>query len=245
MAKAKSRLDTYAVADAAARDNDRRRFLRLAGIGGAVAALGAWWMFADDDRTAAARRETLANGRPRLPPGQKVLRKLKPMGGVPGSPNKSEFCLRVHGDVEQPFTIDFAELLAMPQQDLELDVHCVTGWSVLGESWVGVPIAELAARAKLHDDVRHVILEGAHGYTANVRLDEALAPGSMIAHRHAGELLAERNGAPARALIPALYFWKSSKWLTGIRFSRADQPGFWEVRGYHNHADPWLEERYG
>lgn len=230
---------------AAQRLDDRRRFLRLAGIGSAVAALGAWWVFADDDKTAAARSQTLADGRPRLPPGQRVLERLKPMGGAPGSPNKSDFRLRIHGAVEQPFTIDFAELLAMDQQELELDVHCVTGWSVLGASWTGVRIADLAARAKPHAEARHVILEGAHGYTANLRLDEALAPTSLVAHRHAGDALAERNGAPVRALIPPLYFWKSTKWLTGIRFTSVDEPGYWEVRGYHNHADPWLEERYG
>lgn len=240
---AKPRLDADLLA--ADRAGDRRRFLRLAGIGGVVTAIGAYWVFAEDERTAAARREALPDGRPRLPPGQKVLQKLKPMGGAPGSPNKSDFRLEVHGDVKQPFTIDFAELLAMPQQELELDVHCVTGWSLLGERWGGVSIADLAALARPHADVRHVILEGAHGYTANIRLDEALAPTSLVAHRHAGEALAERNGAPVRAVIPQLYFWKSSKWLTGIRFCRADQPGYWEVRGYHNHADPWLEERYG
>jgi DMSO/TMAO reductase YedYZ molybdopterin-dependent catalytic subunit len=229
----------------AQRLDDRRRFLRLAGIGSAVAALGAWWLFADDDRTAAARNEALPDGRPRLPPGQRVLERLKPMGGAPGSPSKSDFRLQIHGEVEQPFTLDFAELLALPQQELELDVHCVTGWSVLGAAFTGVRIADLAARAKPHASVRHVILEGAHGYTANVRLDEALAETSLVCHRHLGEALAERNGAPVRALIPQLYFWKSTKWLTGIRFVSRDEPGYWEVRGYHNHADPWLEERYG
>jgi DMSO/TMAO reductase YedYZ molybdopterin-dependent catalytic subunit len=47
-----------------------------------------------------------------------------------------------------------------------------------------------------------------------------------------------------RALIPDLYFWKSAKWVTGIKFVDEDEPGYWEVRGYHNHADPWKEERY-
>jgi DMSO/TMAO reductase YedYZ molybdopterin-dependent catalytic subunit len=23
-----------------------------------------------------------------------------------------------------------------------------------------------------------------------------------------------------------------------------DEPGFWEVRGYHNYGDPWREHRY-
>jgi len=51
-------------------------------------------------------------------------------------------------------------------------------------------------------------------------------------------------GAPVRAVVPEFYFWKSAKWLTGIRFSNHDEPGYWETRGYNNHADPWREERY-
>ena len=66
-----------------------------------------------------------------------------------------------------------------------------------------------------------------------------------MAHRLDGTPLARANGAPVRALVPDLYFWKSAKWLTGIRFSDVDRPGYWETRGYHNHADPWREERYG
>jgi DMSO/TMAO reductase YedYZ molybdopterin-dependent catalytic subunit len=224
---------------------DRRRFIRLAGVGSVIAALGGWYVFADDEQTKAARAQKLPDGRPRLPPGQKVINHLKPMGGSPGSASKSDFRLRVHGAVEAPFELDFAELLALPQQQLELDVHCVTGWSRLGARWEGVRIADLAARAKPRPAARHVIFEAAHGYTSNVRIDEALAADSLIAHRYDGDALAHRNGAPVRALIPQLYFWKSAKWLQGIRFVEDDEPGYWELRGYHNHADPWLEERYG
>jgi DMSO/TMAO reductase YedYZ molybdopterin-dependent catalytic subunit len=78
-----------------------------------------------------------------------------------------------------------------------------------------------------------------------VLLREALAPNALVAHRLDGTPLARANGAPARALVPDLYFWKSAKWLTGIRFVAQDQPGYWETRGYHNHGDPWKEERYG
>ena len=77
-----------------------------------------------------------------------------------------------------------------------------------------------------------------------VPIANALAPDSLIAHRYDGSALARRHGAPARAVIPQLYFWKSAKWITGIRFVRRDEPGFWETRGYHNHADPWKEERH-
>jgi DMSO/TMAO reductase YedYZ molybdopterin-dependent catalytic subunit len=231
---------------------ERRRFIRLAGVGTVIAALGAWYVFADDERTKAARNERLSDGRPRLPPGQKLIERLKPMGGSQGDPSKSAYRLRVYGAVDEPFELDFAQLLELPQVDLDLDVHCVTGWSCFDAAWTGVRISDLAALAKPTPQARHVILEASHGYTANVRIDEALAPDSIVAHRlgsagpgQGGESLAPRHGAPVRAVIPRLYFWKSAKWLEGIRFVEDDEPGFWEVRGYHNHADPWAEERYG
>ena len=52
------------------------------------------------------------------------------------------------------------------------------------------------------------------------------------------------HGGPVRLIVPRLYMWKSAKWVSGIRFVSRDEPGFWESNGYHNHGDPWKEERY-
>jgi len=200
---------------------------------------------ASDDLTRKARAETRADGRRRLPPGQRVLERLKPMGGEPGNPRPKNFKLSVHGEVGKALELDYEQLLALPQTEVVADVHCVTGWSVLGHTWKGVLISELARLAEVKDSARHVIFEGAHGYTANVRLADAMGSNAMVTHRVNGRVFTKKHGAPARALMPDLYFWKSTKWLTGIRFQRKDQPGYWETRGYHNHADPWTEERYG
>ena len=89
-----------------------------------------------------------------------------------------------------------------------------------------------------------MVAEAGDGLSALEMVDR-LKPDVLVAHRLEGEALARRNGAPVRALVPDRYFWKSAKWLTGIRFSADDHPGYWEMRGYDNHADPWLEERYG
>jgi DMSO/TMAO reductase YedYZ molybdopterin-dependent catalytic subunit len=115
---------------------------------------------------------------------------------------------------------------------------------VLGARWKGVPVRALAERAKVRRSARHVIFEAAHGYTSNVPIDEALAPQNLVAHRLDDRPLARAHGGPVRAVVPDLYFWKSAKWLTGIRFSARDEPGYWETRGYHDHGDPWKEERY-
>jgi DMSO/TMAO reductase YedYZ molybdopterin-dependent catalytic subunit len=225
---------------------DRRSFLKNAAAGTALVALGgALYRIAADDMTRKARAEARPDGKKRLPPGQRVIESLRPMGGAEGDGQAKNFRLRVHGAVKTPFELDYAGLLALPQVDRQVDVHCVTGWSMLGATWKGVSIATLAEKAGVTGAARHVIFEAAHGYTTNVRLEEALVPNALVTHRLNGRPFALAHGAPVRGLIPDLYFWKSAKWLTGIRFVTRDEPGYWEVRGYHNHADPWKEERYG
>jgi DMSO/TMAO reductase YedYZ molybdopterin-dependent catalytic subunit len=223
---------------------ERRQFLRIAAAGTVITALGGgtYVLAASDDPRTMQKR---ADGRPRLPPGQRLIDALRPMGGDPGDPSPANYRLRVHGEVDNPLLLDFAALLAMPQTEQVCDVHCVTAWSAFDVRWMGVKVEHLARLAKMRDSARHVIFEAANGYTANVRLAEATAPNVLVAHKLNGNSIPRPHGPPVRALVPDLYFWKSSKWLTGIRFVRNDQPGYWETRGYHNHADPWNEERYG
>ena len=224
---------------------NRRVFLTGVTAGTLVLALGGGTYVcaseADEER---ARQMKRPDGRPRLPPSQYLLSRLRPMGGIQGDPSPGHWKLQVHGEVMEPFEIDFAGLLSMPQVEQTCDVHCLTKWTMLDAHWTGVRIADLAQRARLKSTARHVVFEANEGYTSNVLLREALAPTSLVVHRHEGKPLAVPHGAPVRALVPDLYFWKSAKWLTGIKFVAEDEPGYWEVRGYSNHADPWKEERY-
>ena len=224
---------------------DRRRFIKSAAVGTVLlAAGGALVRIAADDLSKRARAEQRPDGRPRLPPGQRMLVKLKPMGGDEGDGDVRRFKVKVYGAVKAPFELDYAALLKLPQVQKEADVHCVTGWSLLGGLWKGVQLSLLAEKAGLKSEATHVILEAAHGFTSNVPLKEAFADNAMLTYRLDGKPFALQHGAPVRGLIPDLYFWKSAKWLTGVRFVTKDEPGYWEVRGYHNHADPWKQERY-
>ncbi|MFO0632837.1 MAG: molybdopterin-dependent oxidoreductase [Nannocystaceae bacterium] len=225
-----------------ARSSARREFLLRAAAGTVVTGLaGGLYVLA----TPRAHADTRPDGRPRVPPGQRVIEALKPMGGEPGEAAVSKYRLKIHGEVDNPFELDFAALVGFGAVERTLDVHCVTGWTVLGAVFKGVRVKDLADKAGLREGVRHVIFEAAHGYTANVRLAEATGDDVLVTWELGGKRLARPHGAPVRALVPDLYFWKSAKWLEGIRFVRRDEPGFWETRGYHNHADPWKEERYG
>lgn len=224
----------------------RRIFLGGLAVGTVVTVLGGGhYVLASEEEERKARETRRPDGRPRLPPGQYLLRSLRAMGGTEGDPSPGAFKLKVHGEVDAPFTIDFAELLRMPQIDQTCDVHCVTKWSMLDAKWTGVRVADLAARAKVKPTARHVVFEAAHGYTSNIPLREALQPNVLVAHKLNGGSIPRPHGPPVRALVPDSYFWKSAKWLEGIKFVARDEPGYWETRGYHNHADPWKEERYG
>lgn len=224
---------------------DRREFLKSAVAGTAVIALGgALFRLAADELSKKAMADTRADGRPRLPPGQRVIEQLRDMGGDEGDGLVKNFRLRVHGAVKKELVLDYGALLKLPQTEAKADVHCVTGWTVIDSLFKGVAITTLAEAAGMKGDVKHVIFEAANGFTANAPLADATRPNAMVTYRMNGRPFSLAHGAPVRGLVPDLYFWKSAKWITGVRFQKDDEPGYWEVRGYNNHADPWKEERY-
>ena len=123
-----------------------------------------------------------------------------------------------------------------------VDIHCVTKWSKLDTNWRGVSIDTLLA--SIETEAKYVTAWSDGGYTTNLALEDLTGGRAWVAYEYDGEPLDPEHGGPARLLVPHLYFWKSAKWLRGLRLTRDDKPGFWENYGYHNHGDPWLEQRY-
>jgi DMSO/TMAO reductase YedYZ molybdopterin-dependent catalytic subunit len=136
----------------------------------------------------------------------------------------------------------WAEFAELPHVEITVDIHCVTKWSKLGTTWRGVSLDTLLSGVETAAD--HAMIHSVGGYTTNVPLDDLLDGRAWIADRFDGEELAPEHGGPARMLIPHLYFWKSAKWVDGLRLMTGDEPGFWETAGYHMYGDPWLEQRY-
>ena len=181
----------------------------------------------------------------RVPPGQKVTKKWPVLhfGGVPKI-DEAKWTLRVFGLVEQERTLSFEEFSRLPAIRVLSDIHCVTRWTKLDNTWDGVSTSALKDVVRLLPEARFVIVHGAPAFTTNLALDDFFQPDALLATRHDGEQINAKHGGTVRLVVPRLYFWKSAKWVTGIEFSARDAPGFWESRGYHNHGDPWIEERY-
>ena len=179
----------------------------------------------------------------RVPPGQGVTKgwPLLHVGSVPETPIEA-WRVRVAGAVATPLEFSWSEFLVLPRTAVSADFHCVTGWSTLDNAWEGVRLDELARRAGLRAEARFVRFADPQGYDTTAPLALALAEG-LLAYRHGGNDLAREHGGPLRAVLPSLYAWKSCKRVTMVEFLTEERLGFWELRGYHNGADPWREER--
>jgi DMSO/TMAO reductase YedYZ molybdopterin-dependent catalytic subunit len=181
----------------------------------------------------------------RLPPGQ------KPTDGWPvlhyGSIPKVDldtWTFEIGGLVEEPLTLTWPEMMALPQVNLRNDIHCVTAWSKFDNDWTGVPVTEVLSRVRLKPEAKHVMVHSYGGYTTNISLDDLNREENLLAYKHSGDALTREHGWPMRLVVPHLYFWKSAKWVRGFVFLPEERPGFWEMYGYHIRGDPWKEERY-
>jgi DMSO/TMAO reductase YedYZ molybdopterin-dependent catalytic subunit len=154
----------------------------------------------------------------------------------------SEWRLSVSGEIDEPLTWTWDELRALPQEEITVDIHCVTKWSKLDTGWVGVSLDTLLAGVQTAAEF--VLARSYGGYTTNLPLADVSDGKAWIAHTYDGEPLDPEHGGPARLLVPHLYFWKSAKWVREIELRGDDEPGFWEGYGYHSYGDPWLEQRY-
>ncbi|MBI3446561.1 MAG: sulfite oxidase-like oxidoreductase [Magnetospirillum sp.] len=210
----------------------------------------------DKDKLIAAKEQWAREGRGltgapaspskrRLPPGQRETLDF-PVLDLGDQPNLStrDWSLSVGGMVDNPIRWDWRTFMAQPQTEIVTDIHCVTTWSRYDNTWAGVAARHLLQVVKPRPTAKFLLLRSYDGYTTNIPMARFDDDDVLLAHTWQGESLSREHGGPVRAMVPKLYFWKSAKWLRHITFSDRDTQGYWELRGYHDNADPWKEERY-
>jgi DMSO/TMAO reductase YedYZ molybdopterin-dependent catalytic subunit len=179
----------------------------------------------------------------RVPPGQYVTADFPVLSAGP-TPNVplNEWRFTIGGQVDKPLAWSWQELLALPAEDVTVDIHCVTKWTKLDTTWKGVSVDTLLK--DVPTAAEFVVAHSYGGYTTNLPLEDVTGGKAWVAYEFGGEPLEPEHGGPARLLVPHLYFWKSAKWVRGLELRDEDEPGFWEGYGYHNYGDPWREQRY-
>ncbi|BCJ88432.1 sulfite oxidase-like oxidoreductase [Effusibacillus dendaii] len=185
------------------------------------------------------------NLKDRVPPGQFLTEQWPVLhaGTVPRV-NLDTWDFRIFGLVDEEKTLTYQEFMNLPQTKSQSDIHCVTTWSRLDNVWEGVLFRDVMSLVRVKLQAKFVVVHAEEGWTTNLPLEDLLYDNVLFAHKHDGQTISPNHGWPLRLVVPHLYFWKSAKWVRGIEFREEDQAGFWEERGYHLYADPWLEQRY-
>ena len=181
----------------------------------------------------------------RVPPGQYIAPDFPVLsaGPTPRTP-QDQWTFSIEGLVAEPLKWSWQEFLRLPVQSFQVDIHCVTKWSKLDTHWQGVSIDTLFKDLTIDPKAMYVTAFSDGGYTTNLPLADMVGGKAFVAYTYEGKPLPPEHGGPARLVVPQLYFWKSAKWVRGLRLMEEDVPGFWESLGYNNHGDPWKEERY-
>jgi DMSO/TMAO reductase YedYZ molybdopterin-dependent catalytic subunit len=190
------------------------------------------------------RRRHADDGEPgRLPPGQYLERDFPVLSAGPTPrPDLDAWSFSVDGEVDSPRRWSWSEFQALPSETVTKDIHCVTKWSKFDTVWEGVSVDVLLEGVDTQASFLTAYCDG--GYTTNVPLEDVTDGKAWVAYNYDGEPLDPEHGGPARLLVPHLYFWKSAKWVRGLRLTIEDDLGFWEQLGYHERGDPWREQRY-
>ena len=177
------------------------------------------------------RREEEPQGR--VPPGQHLTHDFPVLsaGPTPRVP-LAEWTFTVEGAVDEERRWTWEEFRALPGDEVTVDIHCVTTWSKLDTRWEGCPSTPCSRRSGADGAFVTAFCDG--GYTTNLPIEDVMDGKAWVAHAYEGEPLDAEHGGPARLLVPHLYFWKSAKWVRGLRVTEEDEPGFWESLGYHN-----------
>ena len=179
-----------------------------------------------------------------LPAGRSGPQPLLHAGDVPRI-DLSTWEFRIWGQVEEPLVLTLEQLRELPATEVTTDIHCVTRWSRFDARFKGVHWRELAKLCRPKPSARFAVAHAEAGFTSNVPLSALEDEHALVVYEADAEPLTPDHGWPLRLVVPSRYFWKSAKWLRGLELSATDRPGFWERYGYHNDADPWLEQRYG
>nr|WP_188190893.1 molybdopterin-dependent oxidoreductase [Nonomuraea sp. SYSU D8015] len=151
----------------------------------------------------------------------------------------NEWMLRIHGMVDRPVEVTYAELLRMPLTEADVTLACVSnevGGELVGNArWLGVRMPDLLRRAGLQADADMLLSTSADGFTCGTPVDVVMdGRDALFAVAMNGEVLPVDHGFPVRQVVPGLYGYVSAtKWVVDIKVTRFDRDeAYWTPRGW-------------
>ena len=141
--------------------------------------------------------------------------------------------LKIEGLVDQPVSLSFEEIKALPQRLETKNFICVEGWGLDNQKWEGVHLKEIFSKVKISPKAKFITFHAVGGqYKDSLSIKEALEPDTLLAYKLNGENLSPDHGFPLRLIIPRMYAYKGVKWVERIVLTEKQEIGYWEKGGY-------------
>lgn len=225
-----------------AHDPEPRRYGRrlfLATVVGGVSSL--YWGKAAWDHVTGVISPVASSLAPILPTGGWRIYTIS--GHMPAF-DPATWRLKIGGLVEQPVSLTYDQLRALPRAEQVSNFHCVTGWSVKDVHWAGVRMHDVLAASKPQSSAKALeFVSMEQPYVDYLTLQQVSLRDVMLAYEMDGKPLPREHGAPVRLVIPEMYGYKNVKWLTGINLVPQIEQGYWEQLGYDQ--DAWVGRSNG
>ena len=161
--------------------------------------------------------------------------------------NLDSWTLTIKGLVQQPQTLTWADIQALPAMEVMRTLECIgnpVGGHLMGNAmWKGVSLAALLDRAGVKPGASHVIMDGADEYFTSLPLAKLQNEQALLAYEMNGAPLTLQHGFPLRALIPGVYGQKQPKWLLNIEVTDHYEAGTWEKKGWSDTATIQVNSR--
>lgn len=147
--------------------------------------------------------------------------------------------LRIHGMVDRPIELTYADLLKRPLTEEYVTLTCVSnevGGEYIGNArWLGARMADLLREAGLQSGADMLLSTSDDGFTAGTPVDVVMdGRDALFAIAMNGQVLPVEHGFPVRQVVPGLYGYVSAtKWVVDLKVTRFDQDeAYWTPRGW-------------
>ena len=149
--------------------------------------------------------------------------------------------LTVKGLVDNPVTVTYDEIKAMPFVEQYATLECVSnkiGGDLIGTAlWRGIRLKDLLDRAKVLPGAKYIVFRCSDGYDVGIPLENGMMDGTLLAYDMNLVPLTTAHGFPVRAIVPGLYGMMNPKWITEIEIVDSVYEGYWQRNGWTNIAD--------
>jgi sulfite dehydrogenase len=256
----------------------RRDFIKTVGITTALAATGTIppVLYASERRLVTFPEKTelllLTSSPPQLETPLKYFRELITpnealfvrwhLSNIPTSVDLDTWRLTVHGNVEKPISLTFADLKKFEKISYTAVIQCAGNgrsffepplfggqWlnGAMGNvTWGGVRLKDVLKSAGIKIGATEVVFKGLDkaalpttpGFLKSLQMDKTLEEDIMIAYEMNGQELPMLNGFPVRLIVPGWYatYWVKS--LSDIEVTDKPSESFWMKTAYRIPDDP-------